>query len=60
MAFALYEMKVVLATLFAGVELARLPGSRSNPVRQGIALGPDDGAMMTVTRQRWDPKAASY
>lgn len=51
-AFALYEMKVVLATLFARVDLARPRGNRSNPVRQGIALGPDDGALMTVAGRR--------
>jgi len=52
MAFALYEMRVVLATLLARVRLARPPGSRSAPVRQGIALAPDDGAVMTVTERR--------
>jgi cytochrome P450 len=52
MAFALYEMKVVLATLFARVRLARPRGSHSAPVRQGIALGPDDGAVMTVIERR--------
>jgi cytochrome P450 len=48
MAFALYEMKVVLATLFSQVRLARPPGARSAPVRQGIALAPDDGAVLVV------------
>jgi cytochrome P450 len=48
MAFALYEMKVVLATLFSQVRLERPPGSRSSPIRQGISLGPDDGARMIV------------
>ncbi|MEX2288108.1 MAG: cytochrome P450 [Planctomycetaceae bacterium] len=48
MAFALYEMKVVLSTLFATVRLARPPGRRSAPVRRGIALAPDDGALMVV------------
>jgi cytochrome P450 len=52
MAFALYEMKVVLATLLARVRLARPPGSRSAAIRQGIALAPDDGAVMTVTERR--------
>jgi cytochrome P450 len=50
MAFALYEMKVVLGTLFTQVRLARLPGSRSAPVRRGISLAPDDGAQMIVTQ----------
>jgi cytochrome P450 len=49
MAFALYEMKVVLGTLFTQVRLARPPGSRSAPVRRGIALAPDDGARVVVT-----------
>jgi unspecific monooxygenase len=48
MAFALYEMKVVLGTLLAAVRLARPPGRRSLPVRRGLALAPDDGARMTV------------
>ena len=52
MAFALYEMKVVLATLFARLRLARPRGSHSAPVRQGIALGPHDGALMSVVERR--------
>jgi cytochrome P450 len=52
MAFALYEMKVVLSTLFATVRLARPPGSRSLAVRRGIALTPDDEAQMTVVERR--------
>jgi cytochrome P450 len=48
MSFALYEMKVVLSTLFATVRLARPPGSRSAPVRRGLALAPDDEAQLTV------------
>jgi cytochrome P450 len=48
MAFALYEMKVVLATLFSRVRLMRPPGSRSSPVRRGLPLAPDDGAAMVV------------
>jgi cytochrome P450 len=52
MAFALYEMKVVLSTLFATVRLTRPPGSRSAPVRRGLALAPDDGAQVTVVERR--------
>jgi cytochrome P450 len=48
LAFALYEMKVVLGTLFSQVRLVRPPNSRSRPVRRGIALAPDDGAVMVV------------
>lgn len=51
LAFAMYEMKVVLSTLFSTVRLARPPGSRSAPVRRGIALAPDDGALMAVTER---------
>ena len=51
MAFALYEMKVVLSTLLATVRLARPTGSRSTPVRRGIALAPSDGARMIVMKK---------
>jgi cytochrome P450 len=43
MAFALYEMKVVLGTLLAEARLQRPPGSRSVPIRRGLSLAPDDG-----------------
>jgi cytochrome P450 len=49
MAFALYEMKVVLATLFSQVRLARPSGSVSWPVRRGLSLAPHDGARVVVT-----------
>lgn len=49
MAFALYEMKVVLATLFSRVRLARPPGRRSAPVRRGVSLAPNDGTGVVVT-----------
>jgi cytochrome P450 len=52
LAFALFEMKVVLSTLFATVRLARPPGCCSFPVRRGIALAPHDGAVMTVAETR--------
>jgi cytochrome P450 len=48
MPFALYEMKVLLATLFSQVRLARPAGARSRARRYGIVLGPDDGARMIV------------
>jgi len=51
MSFALYEMKVVLGTLFATARLQRPAGCRSNPVRRGIALAPDDGAVMAVAER---------
>jgi len=48
MAFALYEMKVVLATLFSQANLTRLPEMRSAPVRRGLSLAPDDGTTVMV------------
>jgi cytochrome P450 len=45
-AFALYEMKVVLATLFATLTMTRPEGAVSKPVRRGIAVGPSDGARL--------------
>lgn len=52
MAFALHEMKVVLATVLSRVQLTRAAGARSRPLRQGITLAPHDGAVMTVTGRR--------
>lgn len=49
-AFALYEMKVVLATLFTELDMARPAGARSRPVRRGISVGPHDG---TSLEARW-------
>ena len=51
MAFALYEMKVVLSMLFDQVRLTRPPGAHSAPVRRGISLAPDDGARMVVAER---------
>jgi cytochrome P450 len=48
MPFALYEMKVLLATLFSQVRLARPGGARSRARRYGLVLGPDDGARVVV------------
>jgi cytochrome P450 len=48
MPFALYEMKVLLATLFSQVKLARPGGVRSRSRRYGLVLGPDDGARVVV------------
>jgi cytochrome P450 len=48
MAFALYEMKVALATLLRGVELELVDPGRSRPVREGIVLAPHDGVEARV------------
>jgi cytochrome P450 len=43
MAFALYEMKVVLARVLRRVELRLAPGYRPRPVRRSITLAPSRG-----------------
>jgi cytochrome P450 len=48
MPFALYEMKVLLATLLSQVRPSRPAGARSRARRYGIVLGPDDGARILV------------
>jgi len=51
MAFALFEMKVILATLLANAQLERPSGARSRPMRSGILLAPDDGARVTLVEK---------
>ncbi len=43
MPFALYEMKILLATVLSQVRPSRPAGTRSRARRYGIVLGPDDG-----------------
>lgn len=50
-AFALYEMKVVLATLFSRLRLERPAGAISKPARRGIAVGPHDGTRLIARRR---------
>jgi cytochrome P450 len=51
MPFALYEMKVLLATLFSQVRLGRPDGAQSRPRRYGIVLGPDDAGRIIAHRE---------
>lgn len=51
-AFAVYEMKVVLATLFTLLRLERPAGAVSRPVRRGVSIGPSDGTVVRVTERR--------
>lgn len=51
-AFALYEMRVVLATLLQTLDLARPPGAVSKPARRGISIGPSDGTRLEVRARR--------
>jgi cytochrome P450 len=48
MPFALYEMKVLLATVLSQVRPSRPAGARSRARRYGIVLGPDDGGRVIV------------
>jgi cytochrome P450 len=48
MPFALYEMKVLLATVLSQVRPHRPAGARSRARRYGIVLGPDDGGRIIL------------
>jgi cytochrome P450 len=51
MAFALYEMKVVLAEVLSRVELRLAPGYRMQRVRRSITLAPSKGMPVVVERR---------
>jgi cytochrome P450 len=50
-AFAAYEMKIVLSTMLARVELRAAPGYRARVARRGIAFSPSDGMPLIVERR---------
>lgn len=52
MAFALFEMKLVLATLLSRWEMALADGEPVEPKRKGALLGPSGGVRMVVTGMR--------
>ncbi len=52
MAFALYEMRVVLAELLSRVRLRTAPGYRAKPVRRSITLAPSEGMPVVVESRR--------
>ncbi len=56
-AFAIYEMKMVLAALLPRVD-ARLAGDRVRMVRRGITLAPSGGLPIVVTARRPRPDVA--
>jgi cytochrome P450 len=45
-AFALYEMKIVLATILRSHRLRLLSAAKVSPVRRGATMGPSDGIPM--------------
>ena len=49
MAFASFEMKIVLATILSRVELARAPGAEVRLVRRGITFAPSGGMPVVAT-----------
>jgi cytochrome P450 len=51
MGFALLEMKVVLATLFARAEFELAPGYGVRVVRRNVTWGPSEGLPIVVTRR---------
>ncbi len=53
--FALQEMKLVLATLLARVELRRAPGPPTRVVRRNITLAPSNGLPVVATPRRPAP-----
>src|SRR3569623_126618 len=51
MAFASYEMKIVLATILAKVDLANAPGKKIKLVRRGITFAPSGGMPVMLARR---------
>jgi unspecific monooxygenase len=51
-AFALYEMKLVLATLLSRFELALADNRPIKPVRRGVTMAPAGGVNMVVKSRR--------
>ncbi len=49
MAFANFEMKIVLATILSRVELQRAPGAEVRLVRRGITFAPSGGMPVVAT-----------
>lgn len=56
MAFALFEMKLVLATILSRCDLALRRDRSVKPVRRGITLAPSGGKWLVATAQRQKAK----
>ncbi|MBC1241448.1 cytochrome P450 [Nostoc sp. 2RC] len=52
MAFAMFEMKLVLATVLSQINLALVDNYPVKPMRRGITLGPSGGKWLIATSQR--------
>lgn len=57
MAFALFEMKLVLATILREKQLMRADRRPVKPVRCSLTVAPPDNLQMVVTGQRQRQKA---
>jgi cytochrome P450 len=54
--FAMYELKVILATILSRVSLKLAPGYRARTVRRMVILAPSEGTRLVVAERR--PRAA--
>ncbi|MBE9211055.1 cytochrome P450 [Nostoc sp. LEGE 06077] len=52
MAFALFEMKLVLATVLSHVDLSLVDNYSVKPIRRGVTLGPSSGKWLIMTGRR--------
>ena len=52
MAFALYEMKIVLSRVFARTDLTLAAGYRARPVRRAVTLAPSRGMPVVMSERR--------
>ncbi|MBU7584999.1 MAG: cytochrome P450 [Nostoc sp. TH1S01] len=52
MAFALFEMKLVLATVLSHIDLALVDHFPVKPIRRGVTLAPSSGKWLIATAQR--------
>ena len=52
MAFALFEMKLVLANVLSSWQLERADSNPVQPIRKGLIFGLSDGVRMRVTGKR--------
>ena len=59
MAFALFEMKLVLATILSSWELALADDKPVKAVRRGLLMAPSDGVRMVVKGKRTPVKIPS-
>ncbi|MBW4609667.1 MAG: cytochrome P450 [Hassallia sp. WJT32-NPBG1] len=51
-ALAMFEMKLVLATVLSGYQLALVDRRPEKPQRRGLTLGPANGVKMVITERR--------